>query len=68
MPQKMSGVGSCSGFLQTLSISLAVYLWEKELTHVFSGHGFFAEVEDGFWKDGRARCSHTSEEITSPPA
>lgn len=41
---------------------------EKELCHGFSGHGLFAEMEDGFYKNSRAHCSHTSEEITSPTA
>lgn len=31
-----------------------------------SRHSVFANVGDGFWKDGRAFCSHISEEITSP--
>lgn len=55
MPANMPGTGSCSGSLQTLSISLAVYFWgRKELSHGFSGHGLFAEMENGFWKDDRA--------------
>lgn len=53
----------------TLCTSLAGCLWgRKELCHGFSGHGLLAVMEDGFYNNSRASCSHNLEEITSPTA